>query len=322
MVLNDSNVGLAFGLTCAAGFASVIGGVLACFIKSQDRRYLSGCLALSAGVMLFVSFVEVFPEGTHLLTVGPDLEEDFAFMINVGIFFAGCSLCLAIDILSSYLVQRKCRRAQQSPLSAGEEVPGVSAISSDESTTSQDAEEQGEIEAGKEEISEEVPVAPESDEIEHESKLHLMATAIMTAGALALHNFPEGIVVFLATVEDPSIGLPLVVAIGVHNIPEGTAVALPVLEATGSKKQALFYTFVSAVAEPVGGMLAWLILGDILTDTAIGVMLSLTAGIMTYVAVIKLQRDAIKHDPSNWSTGGFLIGMAVMAISLVLFRIP
>ena len=79
-----------------------------------------------------------------------------------------------------------------------------------------------------------------------------MASGIITALGIALHNFPEGIAVFLASVKGGSLGLSLAVAIALHNIPEGIAVALPVYFATRSRWQALKLTILSGLAEPAG----------------------------------------------------------------------
>mmetsp|Transcript_25638 Transcript_25638/g.21979 ORF Transcript_25638/g.21979 Transcript_25638/m.21979 type:complete len:163 (+) Transcript_25638:3-491(+) len=150
----------------------------------------------------------------------------------------------------------------------------------------------------------------------------LKKTGILTAVAVCLHNFPEGIATFLATLENPEAGVALAIAIGIHNIPEGIAIAVPVYKATNSKLQAFLYTFIAGAAEPVGGILAWLIFADIIGPAVIAVMLALTAGIMVYVAIIKLQTQAVLHDPSNlWAGNGFLVGMAVMALSLVFFNL-
>ena len=51
---------------------------------------------------------------------------------------------------------------------------------------------------------------------------------MLTGVAIALHNFPEGLATFLATVSDTSVGAALGTAIAIHNIPEGICVAMPI----------------------------------------------------------------------------------------------
>lgn len=43
---------------------------------------------------------------------------------------------------------------------------------------------------------------------------------VITAIGLAIHNFPEGLATFVATLDDPSVGIPIGFAIAIHNIPE------------------------------------------------------------------------------------------------------
>ncbi|KAF4677697.1 Zinc transporter [Perkinsus chesapeaki] len=238
------------------------------------------------------------------------LEEDFAFMGVVGVFFFGILLTLIMDLLSDFFMRRKgLSTAPQDQLDRDEEGVGEAAAAF-KKLASRTQTPGADIEDG-------------TVETKPEAKFRLLTTGVMTAIAICLHNFPEGIVGFLGTVEDPSVGVALAFAIGVHNIPEGIAVAAPVLKATGSKLQAFLWTLLSAVAEPLGGLLAWAILGEVLGPAAIGCLLGATAGIMTYIAVLKLQTHAIIYDPSNkWAGNGFLLGMAIMALSLVLFRIP
>ncbi len=80
----------------------------------------------------------------------------------------------------------------------------------------------------------------------------LMRMGVMTALAIAIHNFPEGLATFVSALQDPSIAIPIVVAIAIHNIPEGIAVSVPIYHATGSKGKAFRYSFLSGLAEPVG----------------------------------------------------------------------
>ena len=62
-----------------------------------------------------------------------------------------------------------------------------------------------------------------------------MASGVITALGIALHNAPEGASVLIAGSKAPEVGLRLALAIGLHNIPEGVAVAAPIYVATGSR---------------------------------------------------------------------------------------
>src|SRR5699024_4729038 len=94
----------------------------------------------------------------------------------------------------------------------------------------------------------------------------LYKLGILNMLALILHNFPEGIATFMSSYKDIELGLKLGLAIAFHNIPEGISIAVPIYYATKSKKNALFKTFLSGIAEPIGAILAFIFLSKYITD--------------------------------------------------------
>ena len=70
--------------------------------------------------------------------------------------------------------------------------------------------------------------------------------------AIAIHNFPEGLATFVATLSSPSLGVALAIAIALHNVPEGVCVAMPVYYATGSKWKGFLWALLSGISEPFG----------------------------------------------------------------------
>ncbi len=147
----------------------------------------------------------------------------------------------------------------------------------------------------------------------------LMNTGIYAAIAIAVHNFPEGIATFTSTLTNPSLGIAIAVAIVIHNIPEGIAVSVPIYFATGDKKKAFWYSFLSGAAEPLGAILAYIILMPFLNDVVFGILFAGVAGIMIFIALDELLPASREYGEPHLSLYGLLSGMAVMAISLLLF---
>ncbi|CAL1141202.1 unnamed protein product [Cladocopium goreaui] len=109
-------------------------------------------------------------------------------------------------------------------------------------------------------------------------------------------------------------------AIAIHNIPEGLAVAAPILKATNSKCKAFFWAFLSGMSEPLGGLLAWLVLKEIVGPVTFAILFGIIGGVMIHISFQKLLPTALKYDPENKYTAySFFVGMAVMAASLVVF---
>jgi len=149
------------------------------------------------------------------------------------------------------------------------------------------------------------------------SKLHRMG--IFTAIAIAVHNFPEGLATFIAALKDPSLGIATAVAIAIHNIPEGMSVSVPIFFATGSRKKAFFYSFLSGLAEPLGALFGYFFFLRYFTDSTFGIIFAGVGGIMVFISLDELLPSAEKFGEHHLAIYGLLAGMAVMAASLILF---
>jgi len=160
------------------------------------------------------------------------------------------------------------------------------------------------------------------EEMEDKEKMKsakLMRMGLFTALAIAIHNFPEGLATFTAALTDPTLGIAIAVAIAIHNIPEGIAVSIPVYYATGSKKKAFWLSFTSGLAEPVGALIGYLILMPFLSPVVFGLLFSGVAGIMVFISLDELLPAAEEYGEHHLSIYGMIAGMAVMALSLLLF---
>lgn len=159
-------------------------------------------------------------------------------------------------------------------------------------------------------------VAPETGS----NKTHLAHVGLLAAIAITVHNFPEGMATFFATLDNPVLGGSLAVAIAVHNIPEGISIAIPVFYATGSKKMTLLACLISAVAEPVGALIGYLVLAPFLSPFVFGCVFGVIAGAMVFLAMDELLPAARRYSTGHDAVYGIVTGMACIALSLVLFR--
>jgi zinc transporter, ZIP family len=146
----------------------------------------------------------------------------------------------------------------------------------------------------------------------------LLRMGKMTALAIAIHNFPEGLATFVAAISDPAIGVSIAVAIAIHNIPEGISVAVPVYFATGSRRQAFWLSLLSGLSEPVGALLGLLLLRPFFSPTVFGLLFAAVAGIMVFISLDELLPTARQYCSGHDAVYGTVAGMAVMALSLLL----
>lgn len=261
---------IAFLLTLFAGLSTAIGSAIAFFARKASTSFLSWALGFSAGVMVYLSFVEIFPKAFESLAL--EMNETRAYVLTTVAFFGGVLLTGVIDRVVPDSLNPHEPKDYEEPGSADEK-----------------------------------------------SFNKLLRMGLFTALAITLHNLPEGMATFIAALEDPRLAVTLAIAISIHNIPEGIAVSVPIYYATGSKKKAFFYSAMSGLAEPIGALLGYLVLSIFLTETIFGIIFASVGGIMVYIALDELLPTAEKYGAHHQVIYGLVLGMAVMAISLVIF---
>jgi len=265
------NIYFAFLLTTFAGLATVVGGFIAFAAKRTNTKFLAVSLGFSAGVMIYVSFVEIL--GKARISLAEEMGIVQASWVTAASFFGGIAVIAIIDrMLPSYENPHEMHRVEE--------------------------------------------ISENKQEVEYKK---LMNTGIFVAIAIGIHNFPEGLATFATALNDPKLGIAIAVAIAIHNIPEGIAVAIPIYYASGSKKKALWYTFLSGVAEPIGALLGCVFLCEYLDGYFYGIIFAAVAGIMVFISLDELLPAAQKYGEHHLSIYGLIAGMAVMALSLLLF---
>ncbi|MDY6850333.1 MAG: zinc transporter ZupT [Thermodesulfobacteriota bacterium] len=266
----EQNVLWAFGLTLFAGLATGIGSAAAFLAKKTNTRMLAIALGFSAGVMIYVSFVEIFVKAKEPL-VG-SLGVRAGSWATVGAFFGGMLLIGLIDkLVPNHENPHEAHRLE-------------------------------EIRGG---------TGP-ADE-------RLLRMGVLSALAIAIHNFPEGLATFTVALRDPTLGMPVAAAVALHNIPEGIAVSIPVFYATGSRLRAFQLSFLSGLSEPAGALLGYLLLYPFMNDVLFGVLFASVAGIMVFISLDELLPGAHEYGRHHHALYGLVSGMVVMAVSLLLF---
>jgi ZIP family zinc transporter len=273
MEFTNQAVFFAFLLTIIAGLSTGIGSIIAFFTKHTNTRFLAVSLGFSAGVMIYVSFVEIFSHAKHSLV--SVLGERQGTWVTVASFFGGILLIAIID---------KLVPSFENP----HEMHNVEELSK---TPSQ-----------------------------HKNpQTQLYRTGIFTALAIGIHNFPEGLATFTTALTDPKLGISIAVAIAIHNIPEGIAVSVPIYYATHDKRKAFLYSFLSGLSEPVGALVGFLIIKSFFNEMFFGIIFAAVAGIMVFISIDELLPSAQKFGEHHLSIYGLILGMALMAVSLLLF---
>jgi len=253
--MNFSAVAIPFMISFFAGASTLLGGLIYLSNKFNGKKHFNFFLGLSAGVMIYLSFVELLTEA--ITKIG-------AFKANV-YFFLGILIIAAIDTFLPYHIfeKRFCRRLRI-------------------------------------------------------ADTRLLYSGLFTTLALFIHNFPEGMAVFLSSYVNIKFGFLFALAIAIHNIPEGIAVAAPIYHSTLSKSKAMIFTFISGIAEPIGAIFGYLILKPYINNNTLAYIFAFVAGIMVYISFDELLPTCFRNGYNHKAIAGIISGMILVALSLLL----
>jgi len=333
----EENLALAFGLVTAAGLSTTLGAALVFwdrFFTLANNSLLGAALGFSGGVMLYVSFVEIFQksvadfETCECLWDGADEEDSAAYVVATLCFFGGVVITYSMDFLVHKI--SKCAGhghshnppeiSSQTMSSKNQGEPNVSPLERTDSPVNELVLEDSGSSPKETEEPKAVRSSSFDDNETDEEKKKLKHMGSMTALAIGLHNFPEGLATFVATLGDPAVGVALTVAIAIHNIPEGLCVSIPVYYATGSRWKGFCMAFWSGVTEIIGAALGYAFLKEILGPAAYAALFGVVSGMMVTIVLKELLPTAHRYDPADkYVTNSVFVGAFIMALSLVLF---
>ena len=283
------DVGFALLLSALAGLSTTIGSLLALFVRKPGPRLMTLTLGFSGGVMILVSFLELLPSGIEAIGFAP---------ANL-VFFGGMAAMFLIDELIPHDYM-----AEHHHTAAGEKAGFPPKVGGEGGSPREGGAQDAALRQAQD-------VALQS---------RLLKAGLFVALGLGIHNFPEGMVSFATALSDPQLGIAIAIAIAIHNIPEGLAVSAPVYAATGSRSKAFWWSFLSGVAEPVGALLAAVVLMPFLNEAMLGGLLSGVAGIMVFISIDELLPVSRAYEEEHLSIIGIVVGMAVMSLSLWMLK--
>ncbi|MBE6216161.1 MAG: zinc transporter ZupT [Bacteroidales bacterium] len=268
-------------LTLIAGSATGLGGALVLFKKKISSNFLAGALGLSAGVMIFISLAEMFPQAQEEISAIDGMLHGEAYVLIA--FFVGMGIITLID----FLIPEYENPHEASGLTLDSHTPAVGML----------------------------------EQTGNEKAMHRLG--LMSALAIAIHNFPEGIATFIGALNDPQMGGGITFAIAIHNIPEGIAVAIPIYYATKSKTKALLLATLSGMSELIGALLCLAVTALFGVELSGGspifpLILAAVAGIMIYISLDELLPTAEKYGKHHIAIAGVVAGMAIMGTSMLL----
>ena len=252
-----------FLITLFAGLSTTIGALVVFFVNTEKLNWLSFTMSFAAGVMLYVSFVEILPES--YLEFKHTKNQNTALIYVIGFFVFGALFAIFTDKL---LPEQKINNQVNKNITS--------------------------------------------------KNKKIYRSGILIALTMALHNFPEGIVTFIGSINDLSFGLVIGLAIALHNIPEGMAISVPIYHASGSKKKAFFYSALSGFTEPLGALFCYFVINSYLDDFVTAAVMSIVSGIMIFISIFVLMPLSFEYKDKYEHVFGLFIGMVIIGISIYL----
>ena len=252
-----------FLITLFAGLSTTLGGLVVFFGNTKKLNWLSFTMSFAAGVMLYVSLIEILPESYFEFKHTND--QNTALLYVLGFFIFGVLFGVFTDkILPEQKINNQVNKSINS------------------------------------------------------NNKKIYRSGILIALTMALHNFPEGIVTFIGSVNDLSFGLVIGLAIALHNIPEGMAISVPIYHSTGSKKKAFLYAALSGFTEPLGALFCYFVINSYLDDFLTAAIMSIVSGIMIFISIFVLMPLSFEYKDKYEHIIGLVIGMVVIGISIYL----
>jgi ZIP family zinc transporter len=269
----------AFFLSLIAGLSTTIGSVIAFMVKKPSPKFISFVMGFSAGVMIFISFVELLLRS--MSSIG--------YLPGILFFFLGMSIMFLIDVVVSHKYEFE---------------------NSIEVLINENGSYKPHLHYGH---------RHRQHFRGEKKNLKIDKTSLFIILGVFIHNFPEGMATFIGTLAEINLGLVLTLAITLHNIPEGIAVSMPIYAYTGSKKKAFKWSFISGISEPIGAIITWVFLFPFITPTLMSALLGVVGGVMVYISLDELLPASRSLGKEHHSILGIMSGMIIIALSLALF---
>ncbi|KAI9228036.1 MAG: Zinc/iron permease [Piptocephalis tieghemiana] len=326
-VVAHGSIGLAFGLTALACGCSMVGSLLPFldvilprfrrfqnFKITESRGFIASMMSFAAGVLLFLVLGDLFPEA------GENWSASSAASAKTGGIIAWAWMAgTVIVFLLAKAFFTKWRNSRHTPQST----PPPSASQDDSVATlpTNKEMESGGIMEKRTELEVEAIRAHEihghNPHFRQHQNVEFRRLGAEIAIALAIHNFPEGLSTFAATLTSTRIGVLYGIALALHKIPEGMMIALPIYLATGSRWKAfIIASAVGVCAQMLGAVLGYALFVTYWNSAVSGTLFAVATGILLVTVLSNMIPLARRYDEEDKYTSRFIL-LGILFFSFV-----
>ncbi|KAL4160172.1 hypothetical protein PRNP1_000743 [Phytophthora ramorum] len=335
--ITNTVIATAMCMSVLGGLATTL-SILVISVKSLNflasPTALAVAFALSSGVMLFIGLADLFAEALTFYraayttgNVDPEAYEKGgststgvcdntcngnAYLTTVAAFFGGVLIILFVEFVVHGVFNRNKKAEKNANENLEDGAEGSIESPAFDSLTGDQGRELESPRPGENAA----PVVPGL-----KAKEEFRRAGVMTGIAVAIHNFPEGLALFVSSLSGLRSGVVLSIGIILHNFPEGVAIAAPVYYATGSKMEAFKWTALSGIAQPCGAAIGWAAVSGGMSFGLQASLYGVVAGMLVCITVKELLPGAYRFDPSGKSfVVAFFGGLGIIALSIMALK--
>lgn len=158
-----------------------------------------------------------------------------------------------------------------------------------------------------------VPEHEDAKMTKKEEKKNIVHIGILATIALIIHNFVEGMAIYLTAANDINLGIMMALGVGLHNIPLGIIITTT-LNSDKNTGKYLFCIISLFISSFLGGLLLYLLNINTVSDIVIGSLLALTIGMLLYIIIFELYPKVKKTTNKKITIIGLVTGVIIALI--------
>lgn len=160
-----------------------------------------------------------------------------------------------------------------------------------------------------------VPEHEDAKMTKKEEKKNIVHIGVLATIALIIHNFVEGMAIYLTSANDINLGIMMALGVGLHNIPLGIIITTT-LNSDKNTGKYLFCIISLFISSFLGGLLLYLLNINTVSDIVIGSLLALTIGMLLYIIIFELYPKVKKTTNKKITIIGLVTGVIIALIGM------
>ncbi len=160
-----------------------------------------------------------------------------------------------------------------------------------------------------------VPEHEDAKMTKNEEKKNIVHIGVLATIALIIHNFVEGMAIYLTSANDINLGIMMALGVGLHNIPLGIIITTT-LNSDKNTGKYLFCIISLFISSFLGGLLLYLLNINTVSDIVIGSLLALTIGMLLYIIIFELYPKVKKTTNKKITIIGLVAGVIIALIGM------